>query len=225
MRSLVLVVLASLFACGEAPAFAQGADPSQTAVEQAEAAYEAATEAASQAYAQTRKAVLTDWLAAQEKALASATKAGDSEGVEYLTEVIGRSKRAGFVVEPMPKDAIKFQGNDYALITEAAAWHVAKRQCERMGGHLVTIETAEEEAFILDNFRQSPFWIGASDAEKEGTFVWLSGRPYQGFGAKPAFDNWRANEHAIQWNTRKKPACWDDANETILLSYVCEWER
>jgi hypothetical protein len=222
-RAILLVGVIVAASCGTA-AFAQPADQVATVVEEADAAYEESMEAASQAYARTRKAELAKWLAAQEKALASATKAGDSEGVEYLKEIIGRSKRAGFVVEPMPKDAIKFQSNDYALIADAAPWHVAKRQCERMGGHLVTIESAEEEAFVLERFRKSEFWIGAGDGALEGTFVWLSGRPYQAFGLQPKLDNYAKNEHAIYWNLQGQES-WNDGNEAVALPFVCEWER
>lgn len=231
MRTIILAGIALFVGGGGESAFAQrpqttaAADPVETVIEQADAAYAEAMKAATQAYAQTRKDELAKWVAAQEKALASANSAGDQEGVDFLTEMIGRSKRAGFVVEPLPQDAVKLGGNDYALIMDAAPWHVAKRQCERMGGHLVTIETAEEEAFVAQKFGKSPFWIGASDAEEEGTFVWLSGRLYQSFDVETKLDNWRDSEHAIQWNTRRRPACWDDGNETAPLPYVCEWER
>jgi hypothetical protein len=224
VRSAIPFVCAVVAASSGAAAFAQPADPVKAVVEQADAAYAEAMKAASQAYAQTRKDELAKWVAAQEKALASAKSANDQEGIDYLTEIIGRSKRAGFVVEPLPKDAVKFAGNDYALILDAAPWHVAKRQCERMGGHLVTFETAEEEAFIVGKFGESLFWIGAGDAEEEGTYVWLSGRPYQAFGVKPRLDNGRNNEHAIHWNNQR-PGLWDDGNESVSLPFVCEWER
>ncbi|HEV7279904.1 MAG TPA: C-type lectin domain-containing protein [Pirellulaceae bacterium] len=221
---------AASFACALAAlaygvgAFAQPAAPVETVVKQADAAYAEAMNAASQAYVRTRKAELAEWVAAQEKALASAISVSDQEGIDYLTEIIGRSKRAGYIVEPMPKDAVKFRRNDYALIADPLPWHVAKRQCERMGGHLVTIETEEEEAFVLEKFGQSLFWVGAGDAAEEGTFVWLSGRPYQTFGVKARLDNGRKNEHAVHWNPQR-PGIWDDGNESVSLPFVCEWER
>ncbi|MGE3164730.1 MAG: C-type lectin domain-containing protein [Planctomycetota bacterium] len=47
-----------------------------------------------------------------------------------------------------------------------------------VGGHLVTINDAEEQQWILETFGASDrFWIGLSDEVDEGVFVWDSGEP------------------------------------------------
>lgn len=51
-----------------------------------------------------------------------------------------------------------------------------------MCGHLVTVNSAAENAFLVDTFvlnghQTDPLWIGLNDAASEGNFVWTSGQP------------------------------------------------
>ncbi len=42
-------------------------------------------------------------------------------------------------------------------------------------GHLVTITSAEENAFAINLANKSNFWIAATDIEFEGTWRWVAG--------------------------------------------------
>ena len=42
-------------------------------------------------------------------------------------------------------------------------------------GHLVTVTSSEEEAFIVDLIRGREIWLAGSDAEQEGTWRWMAG--------------------------------------------------
>ena len=42
-------------------------------------------------------------------------------------------------------------------------------------GHLVTITSAEEEAFVVDLSRGRESWLAGSDAQQEGTWRWMAG--------------------------------------------------
>jgi hypothetical protein len=68
-----------------------------------------------------------------------------------------------------------------------------------MGGHLVTINNAEENQWVLDTFANDggsvrPLWIGFTDREIEGTFSWVSGET-------STYSNWAAGEpnNAVGW--------------------------
>jgi hypothetical protein len=68
-----------------------------------------------------------------------------------------------------------------------------------LGGHLVTINDAAEQAWLLETFGSiasdnssnlaENFWIGLNDLEEEGTFRWFSGEPVD-------YINWASTEPA-----------------------------
>lgn len=66
-------------------------------------------------------------------------------------------------------------------------WEDAKEFCESRGGYLATITSAEEQKLIMDGLVSDPYrsqyFIGASDAAKEGTWTWVTGEPF-------AYNNW-----------------------------------
>ena len=48
----------------------------------------------------------------------------------------------------IPPDAKKFRGHYYKVIGTPMTWHVAGRECEKMGGHLARIESPQEQQFV-----------------------------------------------------------------------------
>ncbi len=77
-----------------------------------------------------------------------------------------------------------YNGHTYALIDERMSWDDAIAFCEKTGGHLVTITSQEENAFLMDKafyttdnatYYPSGAWIGFSDAEEEGNWKWVTG--------------------------------------------------
>jgi hypothetical protein len=65
----------------------------------------------------------------------------------------------------------------------------AKDRAAAEGAHLVTLNDKAEEAWLLGIFGNHLYWIGLSDAEKEGEWVWQNGEPvtYTNWGAKHSF--------------------------------------
>ncbi|MGI8966091.1 MAG: C-type lectin domain-containing protein [Limisphaerales bacterium] len=86
-----------------------------------------------------------------------------------------------------------FKGHTYHLL-DSSFWNAAEAEALTLGGHLVTINDAVENAFVLSTFTNTAvahappsskisLWIGLSDAQTEGTFIWSSGAPV-------LFTNW-----------------------------------
>ena len=79
----------------------------------------------------------------------------------------------------------------YAIQFGQLTWEQAEAEAQRLGGHLVTIGSAEENSFVTDYARfiygDQGVWIGLNDAASEGDFVWASGEA-------AAYTNWYPGE-------------------------------
>ncbi len=106
-----------------------------------------------------------------------------------------------------------FNGHAYVHAESGQTWEEANATATAMGGHLVTIESAVENAAVTTAFvANNPVWLGLNDTANEGTFVnssgspasyfnWLPGQPDNGAGGL------EQDNAAIVSNTGQ----WDDA--------------
>ena len=60
-------------------------------------------------------------------------------------------------------------------IVPGSTWLQAESNSQALGGHLVTIHSASEEAWLVSNFGRTVYWIGLNDVAAENTWVWSSG--------------------------------------------------
>ena len=163
----------------------------------------------------------TLWLKVLDAEVAEATKTGDAALARGLQARIDAAREAGRVPLQRPP-VVSFGRHEYALIEEPKTWMEAKKHCERMGGSLLILDNAEEEAFILANLAKIAFWIGATDLWTPGRTTSLDGKPFRGFAAEFRSDNYRDRENAVAWSVRSK--VWNDLSDGMRLAYVCEWE-
>lgn len=84
-----------------------------------------------------------------------------------------------------PKLFFEHTGHFYQLFDDSLEFHDAKNFCIERGGHLVTIQSAEENAFILDLLGYG--WLGATDEVAEGEWLWVTGEPF-------TYANWAPEE-------------------------------
>ena len=65
----------------------------------------------------------------------------------------------------------------------------ARDSAAAQGAHLVAINDAAEQQWLLGLFGNHLYWIGLSDAENEGEWVWQNGEPltYENWGSKYKF--------------------------------------
>ncbi len=80
-------------------------------------------------------------------------------------------------------------GHAYYVTHDLLTWAAGEAWATGLGGHLVTINDAAENAWILGNFalENDWYWTGGSDAAVEETFAWVSGDPW-------AYSNWTPGE-------------------------------
>lgn len=110
--------------------------------------------------------------------------------------------RASVVEVPGNRAAQVFDNNNYTLIT-AANWADAQSRAVAMGGNLVRIDSAAENAFVaglLADTGNISAWIGASDQTTEGEWRWVDNGEqfWQGLAdGSPVggrYSNWNAGE-------------------------------
>ena len=108
-------------------------------------------------------------------------------------------------------------GNDhwYSVTTTASNWSAAKNAAQQAGGHLVSINSAPEQAFIERTFitgagARRYYWIGLTDEVNQNQFKWLSGEPNgyanwhqgepSGIGCGPFYGGGCGNEDYVVMN-------------------------
>jgi hypothetical protein len=80
----------------------------------------------------------------------------------------------------------------YGVDVSETGWSAAQALAVTLGGHLATVRSAAEQAWIENTFADylpdHGLWIGFNDLETEGLFGWSSGEPWTGY------ENWAPGE-------------------------------
>ena len=97
--------------------------------------------------------------------------------------------------------------------TVAMTWQQARDYARTLGGYLVSINDAAENAFVDGRYTNTigvRRWIGLSDAASEGVFVWDSGEPvtYTAWGSGEPSNS--GNEDYVEIIGATGPAFWND---------------
>lgn len=107
-----------------------------------------------------------------------------------------------------------YNNHTYILSNTNTSWQQAQEQAIFLGGNLVTINDELENNWLVSTFGGiEQFWIGLTDEENEGNFVWISGEnaTYRNWATSPIQqpDNFNGNQNygVINWETAGK---WDD---------------
>lgn len=151
-----------------------------------------------------------------------------------------------FIIQPVladiPDDAVEFNGHSYKAFTQDKTWKAANKACKKLGGHLVTITSAEEQSFVYKQakkYKGNQFWIGLTDADQEGEWKWVTGEPvtYTNWGKGNPNDDQEAGgqDYGVLYTTKEdwgdgasgvKPGQWDDDNgKSNPFYYICEWDE
>lgn len=110
-------------------------------------------------------------------------------------------------------------------------WDDARKTCERIGGHLVTLETVEEDVYVkrfIDEAktksgqtRDTYTWLGASDHLQEGVWLWVTGQ-------KVALHDWRGGHASNDGNPGVEDCmdysfgAWNDNSCSSIHASLCE---
>ncbi|VDI15593.1 Hypothetical predicted protein [Mytilus galloprovincialis] len=86
------------------------------------------------------------------------------------------------IIIACPETVAIVRGVVYIFKCKQANWFDSEANCKVHGGHLTSVETAVENAFLLDVIQlmwmeTGNFWIGLTDNNTEMSYKWLSGNP------------------------------------------------
>ncbi|XP_062293194.1 C-type lectin domain family 17, member A-like [Scomber scombrus] len=77
--------------------------------------------------------------------------------------------------ESCPQDWLMFESSCYYISPQRKNWNDSRRYCLQNDADLVIINSTQEQAF-LTGFAMA-VWIGMTDRAKEGTWIWVNGKP------------------------------------------------
>lgn len=144
---------------------------------------------------------------------------------------------------PQPKAELSYGGHFYQVYDYNMSWTEAKALCESLGGHLVTITSQAEQNQILALAQQcdmGQYYIGVSDAEKEGDWKWVTGEAfsYKNWDTAYPEPNGGTAENYATMITRDNPPNkeageWVDTTnicrggfyDCSYTGFICEYER
>lgn len=115
-------------------------------------------------------------------------------------------------------------GHCYQRLDTPASWHAAKDSCVSLGAHLVSIHDPAENQFVFSHFVQNSnwSWLGGTDEDAEGTWIWASGEPWAFEAWNPGEpNNLNETEHYLTYFDTVTIG-WNDVPD-MALPYICEW--
>ncbi len=160
-------------------------------------------------------------------------------------EIYARENNIPFVALSDDNAEIIFNNHRYKLFDTSMTWDEAKAYCENLGGHLLTITSADEQAAITSLAQKSTkknIWLGAEIISDN--FVWITGEAFD-------YINWNTGEPNNIFNSQNTimmytysgknsdgytivPGVWNDENKngrnwsgyTVNdTGFICEWDN
>ena len=130
-----------------------------------------------------------------------------------------------WVIENNPSKISVYNGHSYYFYDSPATWYEAKLICEQLEGHLVTITSADENAFVKDMIGDYSCWIGATDRDSEGTWKWVTGEAvsYKNWKDGQPDNNTGGNEGSENFaHIWENSNMWNDNCGERKMPFACE---
>ncbi|XP_068726208.1 uncharacterized protein [Montipora capricornis] len=86
-----------------------------------------------------------------------------------------------------PDNWIYFKGYCYQKVSSCDSWNNGQSRCAALGANLPSVHSQEENVFLQNLHNGENGWLGLSDINSEGTFVWSDGTRFD-------FHYWATNQ-------------------------------
>ena len=141
-----------------------------------------------------------------------------------ISESSSAANFIAYALAPVP-DPVQFTSlgpfgsTSYYISNDGATWTDAVESAAQAGGHLVVINSAQENAFLAGKILE-PAWIGLSDEQEEGSFQWLDGSQLELSNWIVGEFNGGESENAVE--IAPGTGYWKDNNNTVIQKFVME---
>lgn len=127
---------------------------------------------------------------------------------------------------------VLFEGHEYKVFDSDLTWYQARKACEDMGGHLVSITSYEEEMFLLSLLNNGEFaWTALTDKDAEGSNKWFTGEYYayepphiQHVTTEDYYLLYKDSRYYPEGYWRDAPYNWNVGYEPTSY-WICEWDE
>ncbi|MBR2811900.1 MAG: hypothetical protein IKD69_11010 [Solobacterium sp.] len=118
-----------------------------------------------------------------------------------------------------------FNGHTYVMFEREETWYSANEICGALGGHLVSLNSREENDYIA-NFSNFDIWTGGTDKDDEGNWGWTTGETFDYFGFAQGEPNNVDNNEELEENYLETfHGVWNDSHGNFKKPFVCEFDR
>ncbi|XP_041635860.1 galactose-specific lectin nattectin-like [Cheilinus undulatus] len=120
----------------------------------------------------------------------------------------------------------EFNGRCFRFSPKRMTWAKAERRCLSMGGNLASVHSTEEyhaiqHLIMTTSYDYREAWIGGSDAQQEGFWLWTDGSPFSYVNWCPGEpNNLGRYQHCLQMNFGGGK-CWDDLSCGEHRPFAC----
>ena len=131
-------------------------------------------------------------------------------------------------------EKVEFNGNYYYFrncgMRNSYGFDQAEAWCEQEGGHLVTINSPEEEAFIRSEIKKIDvlygFWIGAYRNNTSESWKWINGEKWNYPGTNGSgTSNWPSDAiRIVYWKDGRIIGSSLNPDTDEPQGFICEWE-
>ncbi|XP_062605322.1 hepatic lectin-like [Saccostrea cucullata] len=148
--------------------------------------------------------------------------AGSCNATSCKEECVPLSSGKPFCVNGKCPTSWRINGEKkYCFVNNPLKWHAAKASCIWMEAHLLEIENEAEQNLIQNKASGDRWWMGGTDEESEGTFIWVHSN------TTLSYTNWLqgepsngdTGENCVEMLTE---GVWNDKNCDSSTYYICE---